>query len=364
MRSLVASAVLTLLMTLGTTPTNAQDTRPSHGMWTQSLFFRGYNPTTGSKLRMKDIVTLAREANTNQMRDLYIFAGPFNEDGSIPDYAFSQTARQSVRRLKELAPQVRVLPWLGGLQDKTVFLTKPEWRARAIDDTIRLISFLEVPGAHLDFEYILPSSAFVIQTENIPTARSPMSDYHPSMRSFFREFRERAPSAFLSTVFPSSAPEVTPWKINPTRRDIQEIAPLVNQVSFLYYDTSIRSQEKFEEGMRHQLEDIAASRRVAPSTEFIVAFGTFINYIPLHPYRDLTIENLPNSFATLKRVLQSMGGENPLSGISLFCEWETDQSEWEQFRAGTSIISPFASAGTGLPPHEDPKEPPPADTVP
>jgi hypothetical protein len=350
-RRAVASGLSALLLAFGTTQAGAEHNDPSHGIWTQSIFFRGYNPTTGSKLRMKDLVKLAGDANANNVRDLYIFAGPYHEDGSIPDYAFSQTARESVRRLKQLAPRARVLPWLGGLQDKTVFLNKPEWRARAITDTIRLMRFLDVDGAHLDFEYILPTSVFVTQTEHIPDIRSPQEEYHPSMRAFFREFRERSPTAFLSTVFPSSAPEVTPWKINPTRRDIEEIAPLVDQISFLYYDTSIKSQERFEAGMRHQLEDIVAARSLAPKTEFIVAFGTFINYIPLHPYRDLTIENLPNSFATLKRTIDAMGGRNPLSGISLFCEWETDDSEWKQFRTGTALISPFASSGTGPGPH-------------
>jgi hypothetical protein len=109
-------------------------------------------------------------------------------------------------------------------------------------------------------------------------------------------------------------------------------------------DTSIKAQDSFEQGMRHQLEDIVAVKRVSPKTEVNVAFGTFINEVPLHPYRDLQIESLPNSFATLKRVLQGLGVGNPLSGISVFCDWETDASEWQQFREGTALIAPFASA--------------------
>ena len=332
------------LLLLGFVLANAHAEGPSHGMWTQSLFFRGFNPTTGSKLRMTDIVQLSKDAKSNSIRDLYIFAGPFNADGSIPEYAFSQTARSTIKRLRELAPQVRVLPWLGGLQDKTVFLNNSAWRARAIDDTIRLTQFLGVAGAHLDFEYILPSSTFVIQTEHIPAERSPMNMYHPSMRDFFRELKQKAPSLFISTVFPSSAPEVSPWKINPTRRELEEVAPLTNQISLLFYDTSIKSQELFEQGMRHQLEDIVAVRKASPSTEMNVAFGTFINYEALHPYRDLSIENLPNSFATLKRALHGLAAGNPLSGISIFCEWETEAAEWDQFREGSALIAPFAIA--------------------
>lgn len=97
------------LLFLGVIVANCHAENPSHGAWTQSLFFRGFNPTTGAKLRMSDIVKLAEDAKSNQIRDLYLFAGPFNADGSIPEYAFSQTARGTVKRLRELAPQVRVL---------------------------------------------------------------------------------------------------------------------------------------------------------------------------------------------------------------------------------------------------------------
>ncbi len=337
--------VLIGLLLLILKPAHAQSTSLSHGVWTQSLFFRGFAPSTGEKLRMKDLVKLAEDAKSNKIRDLYIFAGPFNEDGTIPDYSFSETARASVKRLKELAPNARVLPWLGGLQDKTVFLNKPEWRQRAVEDMLRLAKYLEVPGMHLDFEYILPTSTYVIQYSQIPAARSPMTDYHPSMRDFFKEVREKAPSLFVSTVFPSSAPEVTPWKANPSRRDLEEISPLVHQMSFLYYDTSITSQEVFDRGLRHQLEDIIAAKKASPSTEVNIAFGTFVNEEQLHPYRDLSIENLPNSFATLKRALQGLEDKNPLSGISIFCEWETEESEWQQFREGTSLVAPFSVAG-------------------
>lgn len=313
-----------------------------HAVWVQSLYFRGVQPSTRELLTDAHLVQLANTFVANGIRDAYMFAGPDNEDGTVPNYAFSDTAIATVKRLRTLAPQVRILPWLGGLQDKTVFLNNPTWRTRAIENTVKLATALGVVGVHLDFEYILPESTYVIEEQGIQGPRSPVSEYHPSMREFFRELKVRAPSLFISTVFPSSAPEVTPWKANPRRADLLSIAPFVSQVSFLYYDTSIRTQAVFEAGLTHQLEDSNAVRRSSPQTELLIAFGSFVNVAPLQPFRDLAIESIPNSFMTLRRVLERMEfKESPVDAIAIFSDWETSPEEWRQFRKGVAMIPAF-----------------------
>ena len=337
----VLCSALMLWMTTNS-PLASADTAPSNSIWVQSLFFRGVHPSTGTKLTDTDIVKLADDLSHNGIRYAYMFAGPYNENGSLPEYAFSDTARSTVQRLRELAPELQILPWVGGLQDKTVFLNDPSWRARAIEDTIRLATILGVSGVHLDFEYILPTSSYVINASQIPPKRTSISDYHPSLRDFTKELRERAPTLFVSTVFPSSAPQVTPWKANPSRDDITSIAPHVSQISFLFYDTSIRSQQTFQAALNHQMNDIIAAHQRSPETEFLLAFGTFVNEPELHSYRDLSLENIPNSFATLRQTItNSTGGRNPLAGIALFCEWHTEATEWAQFKDGITLVAPF-----------------------
>lgn len=306
-----------------------------NSIWVQSTFFRGYQPTTKKPLDQHDIDMLARQLKGANIKYAYFFAGPYAANGTLPKYAFSTIARESVKAFQRAAPDVKILPWVGGLQDHSIFLEKPEWRRKAVQEAKRLVEHLGVTGIHFDFEYILPESTYVIRKSKITETRSPPALYHPSMAEFFREFRQSLPSAYVSTVFPATASKVTSWKAKPTLQELITLSAEVNQVVFIYFDTSIKDPADYQLGMWQQLNDIKRARAANPDkkTEFLLAFGTFVNEVELHTYRDLAIEDLAGSFQLIKDLLRKrFENQHIVDGYSIYCDWETDEQDWRIIR--------------------------------
>jgi hypothetical protein len=305
-----------------------------NAVWVQSWFFLGHQASTKKPLQDAHIVELAAHLRRAGMRYAFIFAGPFQRDGTLPGYAFSDTARRTVERLAQLAPEVIVLPWVGGVQDKTVFLDDPRWVDTAVREAKRLVETLGVRGAHFDFEYISPALEEVVRVVEVPQPRSPEADYGAHLVRFHARVRAAMPAAFISTVVPTTAPAVFPYKTRQTYDEVRELARYADQIAVLYYDTALHGQEAYEENLVAQLRDVEGWRRDLGTArrEFLVGLGTFVNVEALRRYRDLAIENLPNEIATLKRALRRTGEECLVDGVALFCEWQTDEQEWNQFQ--------------------------------
>ena len=122
---------------------------------------RGYKPSTGEKISNEHIKEYAETLKNNKIKYAYLFAGPYGEDGHLPEYAFSEIAVNSVKTLKGYYPEIVILPWVGGVQNKTVYLNDSLWVNNALIDTRKLLNTLDVPGVHIDLEFILPGDSFL-----------------------------------------------------------------------------------------------------------------------------------------------------------------------------------------------------------
>lgn len=303
-----------------------------NAIWVESVFLRGYHPTDQSRLTDSDLINLATTLRNNNIRYAYLFAGPFGKDGSLPDYAFSATAVQSVKILKLLYPGIVILPWVGGIQNKTVFLDDSTWVKNALADSRRLINTLNVPGLHFDFEFILKGDDFLDKTE-VKGGSGDIDSYGKNVNEFHRRFRELMPDAFVSSVVVSTSPGTRPWKRKTTMDELSELTKHIDQISFLYYDTNLGTQKEFKENCTALLNDIKKLKRVNPSVQYLVSIGTFINAPELRKYRNMKIENIPNSLKTIRSCEKSISpAEKIVDGISIFCNWETDKNEWHEIK--------------------------------
>jgi hypothetical protein len=306
-----------------------------NAIWGESIYFRGYNPSTGEELTDQKVIAYATLLKRNRIKYAYIFAGPFDEHGNLPEFAFSATAIRTVKLLSEHYPDLIVLPWIGGIQDKTVRLHDPGWQRNAIQATKRMITTLQVKGAHLDFEFILPGNSYLDST--FEQERSGQEDAYPALvNEFHIDLRREIPDAFISAVVACSSTRAKQWKRRTTFLELIELVKFVDQVSFLFYDTSIRSQYEFNNACAEQLADINRLRDLTlpRKVEFLLAIGTFVNRIELQGYRNLKIESVRNTLETIRRMSSNSGGIDAVDGIAIFCDWETDQNEWLEFRNG------------------------------
>ena len=319
---------------------DARDVHTRHGqhnaVWTNSLFLRGHDPARPARrLTDADLHRLATRLHDHGVRYAYLFAGPFQSDGRVPAYASSDTARRTVDQLRTIAPDLVVLPWLGGLQHLTVHLDDRQWVDRAIDEAARLIETLGVPGLHLDFEFILASSEYVIREKQLPRAGEGADEYGARHVDFHRRLRERLPDAFLSSVIPSTAGPVASWKQKHSCDEAAALATCVDQLSLLHYDTSIADAATFRASLIEQLTHIAAWKAVPASAhvQYLLGVGTFTNARPLRVYRHLDVEDLPHYFPALEYAIASVQRDVRLvDGIAIFCDWTTSARDWRRFR--------------------------------
>ncbi len=302
----------------------------NNAIWSESIYLRGYNPTTKRKLTEQDIKKYALTLKKYNIRYAYLFAGPYGADGHVPDYAFSATAIHTVSRIKAYYPDLIVLPWLGGIQYKTVHLEDSSWVNTALQDTKKLVEALGVPGVHVDMEFI---QAQQDRSEAITgmANQGGVNVYADNVNLFHQKLRKLLPEAFISSVVVATSPDTQPWKRKTTLNELKHLVNNIDQLSFLFFDTHISKQDVFEKNALALVQDIRELSKVS-DIQYLVAIGTFVNIPELREYRDLNIENIPNTIRTLKQAVSLVDSQQTIvDGLSIYCDWQTDDLEWEQF---------------------------------
>ena len=321
---------ISLTLLTNCTGENLKNLGQGNAVWSESVFFRGYYPSTLVELTEDIIIEHAETLKKNNIKYTYLFAGPFSEEGFIPDYAFSDFAINSVKRLKHYYPEIVILPWIGGLQNKTVFLDDSIWVENAINDSKRLINTLSVSGIHFDFEFFMSGDPYLDELE-VPGGSGDVDAYGNNVNNFHKKFRKLMPDAFVSSVVVATSPGTRPWKRKTTMEELMVLTKYVDQLSFLYYDTFLSDQSEFEENCVFLLKDIQQLKAASPNVQYLVSIGTFINPVEFQKYRNMDIENIPNSLQTLRKSIQKISRRKQIvDGISIFCNWTTDEDEWEE----------------------------------
>lgn len=306
-----------------------------NAVWTESIYLRGYKPSTGEKLTPDHIRKYAKTLKKCHFKYAYLFAGPYQADGHLPAYSFSDTAVNTVKRLKKLYPEIIILPWVGGIQNKTVYLDDSAWVRNALFDTRKLIETLHVPGVHVDLEYILPGEPVLDHDQVREEKPGDRENYANNVNNFHKKLRDLLPEAFISSVVVATSPDTKPWKRKTTVEELKVLIQYIDQLSFLYYDTYIRSQDVFDKNCKYLIEDIIALKKTpAPKpVQYLIAIGTFINGPALQKYRDMDIENIPNSILTIQKSVEEYNSpEQIVDGLAVFCDWHTNEKEWELIR--------------------------------
>lgn len=308
---------------------NVQVVAKENATWIKSTIFRGYDSTTKKKLEFKDIEALATKLKANNIHYAYIFGGPYSNDGHLPDYVFSDQAKDSIKALKKLYPEIKILPWIGGVQNKTVHLEKDEWVKNAIADTAKLVKTVPVDGVHLDLEYVLyPAPEF-----NSKGLES--KNYGMHWVKFHRLLRLALPDAFISSVVVSTASRTEPWKHKHSMSEIKEVSSVIDQISFMFYETNIHDLKTYKDSLKEQLQQIKnLQNELGKETrQYLMGVGTFNVQKTLSSYRDQRFENLPLTLKLMKELDREISPKIPIvDGLAIFCEWETSDHEWNELR--------------------------------
>jgi GH18 family chitinase len=298
-----------------------------NAVWTGSIFLRGFDPTTQEKLTDEKLIALAERLKHNSIRYIYAFAGPYQKDGHLPNYAFSARARASIALLKKTYPSLKILSWIGGVEDKTVHLENETWRETSIQETAKLMASVPFDGVHIDLEYVLfPKKS---------ASTTPTDQYDSGWVRFHEKLREKLPNAFLSTVVVASPPGTQPWKHKHEMKDLIETSRAVDQVAFMYYETHLHDMDSYRENMRLQLEQIQQMKAAlgVKTPEYLFGIGTFKNDKALKSYRDMRFENVSTTLTILDELISKFPPSARLiDGLAIYGDWTTKPEDWAQIR--------------------------------
>lgn len=282
--------------------------RGRNGLWLGHKWYTGFGVRSGLAVTPEETARLAENLRRHQVRYAFVHVGPAGDDGRLPD-----SAGPILTELRKAAPQVQILAWLGARVDR-IDLSNPLFQSNLLDSisTLRSEGF---DGVHFDFE--------------------PMRDFEDGYIDLLERVRDRMGSDFIIS---QATPRAGPFGIavGPMRRSFwskefyRETMNRSDQTVVMAYDTNLSFRKGYVAFVRHQTNLLADWACNVPGHEALIG-------IPAHEdvptYADPEIENIHTAVLGVRSALESRSdGSECVSGVAVYANWVTDESEWNQYR--------------------------------
>ena len=242
---------------------------------------------------------------------------PFNGAGRLPVHSRDQM-RALLAVARRVAPDVKVLPWVGGLRagwkrvrPGTIDLDDMGQRQRMVAECRGLVDE-GFDGVHLDVE--------------------PIDDGNDEFLSLLQAVRTAVgPKAILSvsTIRPGPfrlfiAPNFV-W----TPEYYGRVGAFVDQVVVMAYDTAIPTASLYRRYLAY------AARSVTEEMVHSKARARVLVGIPTYDESGLMhragVETPENAILGVVAGLRGVGGGGTFEGVAIYAEWTTDESEWRTY---------------------------------
>ncbi len=265
-----------------------------------------------------DVDQLARRLKTTGVRDLFVHAGPLEDDGTL---RMSRVPRATwfVEAVHAALPGVRVQAWLG---------------AHVVPGKVPVENVLELgfDGVHFDFE--------------------PIVDGDPALVELLRQAREvtRRSQAILSV----SAIHHEPWPgvaacvdLVPgplamwSEEYLGEVAAQVDQIAVMSYDTGLPTEATYGGYVRRATE---SALRVVPR-EVALLMG-----VPAyHDHRFFRYDSAETVAAAVKGIRLALGSQPPQRdfGVAIYVDFAATEQDWASYHRDW-LLTPTAVLGKDL----------------
>jgi hypothetical protein len=260
---------------------------------------------------VEHVSRLREHCVAQHIQTVYPHLCPCDYDGHIASVDAGQT-----ERFLDAFAGLRVIPWIGGVNEKQVDLPSSTWQSNFVASVVSLLA--EHPRL----------AGVQINIEPLPSGDR---DYIRLLETL----KQAMPSNAVLSV--AAYPPPTRWHPFPDvhweEGYIREIAGIVNELAFMNYDTAITYPKLYESLMKKWTQEC-----LDWSAGCDVLLG-----IPSYDdadsgYHDPAIENMHHALRGIHAGLASYPTlPEHYRGVAVYCEWETDAGEWglwqEQFRA-------------------------------
>jgi hypothetical protein len=302
----------TFLWFPGKVITDGRHDLKTNGIWLQHgwLGDDGWFARTGRDKNlfrdMEKIRKLKALLQSHYITDVYPHLCPSTSTGMIPGV----DPKQTERFLKEMKG-FRVMPWVGGVLGKQVFLQSPQWRKNFISSIVSLLkTYPDFSGIHVNIE--------------------PLPSGNQDFLKLLNELRGSLPKGIALSV--AAFPPPTIWQpfseVHWKRDYFEQVARKADQMVVMMYDTAIPLEKVYQYLMSSWTRDILTW---AGRTEVLLG-------IPAYEdagvgYHNPKVENLRNALMGINAGLSSFHGPpKNLRGIAIYSEWEMDENKWEYLR--------------------------------
>lgn len=249
----------------------------------------------------RQIAHLADRLRQHHITDVFPHLCPVGPDGKLPSVDAIQ-----VERFMDGFADFRVVPWIGGPNGSSVRLHKAVWRA-AFAANVRslLAAHPRLAGVQLNVE--------------------PLESGDTNFLALLDELRAVLPQGKLLSV--AAYPPPTRWHpyddVHWKEGYFREVARRSDQMAVMMYDAGQRIPKTYQRLMADWTREVLAWSEGKP-----VLLG-----VPTYDDADTgyhipRVENLTNALQGIHRGLAGRPVPTNYQGVSIYCEWETTDEEW------------------------------------
>jgi hypothetical protein len=212
--------------------------------------------------------------------------------------------------MHRIAPEIRVMPWTGGILDKDVNL-KDERQRKAFADHLRRLVEAGADGVHL----------------NIEPLASGAPEYLELLRNVKAAIGPRTLSvAALPPPIPGQPGEDMHWELP----FLREVCRNANEIAVMAYNTGLTSPPAFETLIATWTKDLSAA---LPSPrgggcEWLMGVPAYDDDKDYHRPDVETIEHSLNGIVAGLRGVKNL---EHFRGVAIYASFTTDESKWAVF---------------------------------
>lgn len=269
------------------------------------------------------IQALADQLTRQQITDIFVYTSYLKPDNTFNptyDHAPAFTAR-----LRDVAPQIRILSWIGVPVQVTTpdgihhdnRLEDAQIRAQIARFARRTITEMGFDGLHLNAELIADGDAAYLDT--------------------LAAIRGQLPGGAFLSVAPHALKLPSPGTLVPypaishhwSASYLRRVAQNVDQVAIMGYDSGLFLPSDYRAWVAHQV--VAAAQALdGLNTEVFIGLSASAEWTPSHQTQ---AENLYTGLYGLQAGLSRLAVGRRIDGIALYAYWEMDDAAWRNILA-------------------------------
>jgi Glycosyl hydrolases family 18 len=242
---------------------------------------------------------------------------PFDASGQLPPHSRDEM-RAFLASARRVAPQLKVLPWVGGLRKGykrqrpgTIELNDLSQRQRIVAEVRGLVDE-GFDGVHLNVE--------------------PVDDDNVEFLALLRALRtavgeHRLLSVAATRPAPLGLPRAPNFAWSPDY--YARVAAIVDQLVIMAYDTALPTSSLYRRYVSWAARSVAGALDSSGSNaRVLMGIPTYEPYSFMHRRG---VETPENALAGVVAGLRGLGAGGTFEGVAIYAEWTTDAKDWRAY---------------------------------